>query len=154
MSEASRSPWPAKRLQQTRGRRIGDAIVRWIVGWNVVPRTAILTTVGRRSGKTRRNPVTWVRRDDRLYLVAPYGPVGWVHNARAAGRVTLSGKGVSGEYAVREVSPEEAGPVLKDYIAFASATRSYFSAKPDAPVEAFVAEAHTHPVFELTPLSG
>lgn len=32
----------------------------------------------------------------------------------------------------------------------ARATRPYFDATPDAPVEHFVAEADRHPVFELT----
>lgn len=54
------------------------------------------------------------------------------------------------DYTVREVSAEEAGPVLKEYIKVARPTRRYFHATPDAPVEQFVAEADRHPVFELT----
>jgi hypothetical protein len=61
----------------------------------------------------------------------------------------LSDQGVL-ECTVREVSPEEAGPVLKDYIELARPTRPYFDATPQAPVERFVAEAGRHPVFELT----
>jgi hypothetical protein len=37
-----------------------------------------------------------------------------------------------------------AGPVLKDYIRIASATRRYFHAAKDSPVEDFVAEAGRH----------
>jgi len=51
---------------------------------------------------------------------------------------------------VREVSPEEAGAILKEYIKMARPTRRYFHAAPDAPVEEFIAEADRHPVFELT----
>lgn len=40
--------------------------------------------------------------------------------------------------------------MLKRYVAVASATRPYFAAHKDAPVEDFVAEAGRHPVFELT----
>jgi hypothetical protein len=45
------------------------------------------------------------------------------------------------------------GPVLKRYVAIATATRSYFQADKDAPVEDFVAEADRHPVFEFTPVT-
>jgi hypothetical protein len=94
--------------------------------------------------------VTLVESEGRRWLVAPYGPVSWVHNARAAGRVTLSRRGRRVDCTVREVSPEEAGPVLKQYIQLARPTRPYFRAGPDAPVEEFVAEADQHPVFELS----
>ena len=141
----------------TAGRRIGNVVMERLVSWNLVPGTVMLTTVGRSSGQTRRNPVTPVHRSGHLYLVAPYGPVGWVRNARAAGTVRVTGK-VDGtktdaEYAVREVSLLEAGPVLKDYWQTAAAVRSYFDVRKGAPVEAFVREAHCHPVFELTPLT-
>ena len=84
--------------------------------------------------------------------MAPYGPVPWVLNARAAGRVTVSRRRVSTMYLVTEVSGAEAGPVLKEYLRIAGATRAYFVATKDAPVADFAAEAHHHPVFELTPV--
>ena len=56
------------------------------------------------------------------------------------------------DYAVREVTAEEAGPVLTRDVAVATATRPYFAADKDAPVEAFVAEADRHPVFALLPI--
>ena len=142
----------------TTGRRIGNVLMDRLVSWNLVPRTVMLTTVGRKTGEQRRTPVTPVYRSGHLYLVAPYGPVGWVRNARAAGTVRITGK-VDGEktdaeYAVREVPSLEAGPVLKDYWQTASAVRSYFDMPKGAPVEAFVHEAHHHPVFELTLVSS
>jgi hypothetical protein len=76
-----------------------------------------------------------------------------VHNARAAGQVALRHGRARRDYAVREVRPEEGGPVLKRYVSIAGRTRAYFQAGRDSPVEEFVAEAHRHPVFELTPLS-
>ena len=150
------SQWPAKRMRMTTGRRLGNALMNRLVSWNVVPRTVMLTTVGRRTGETRRTPVSLIHRNRHLYLVAPYGPVGWVWNARAAGTLRITGS-VDGaktdtEYAVREVDAIEAGPVLKDYWETASAVRSYFDVPKGAPVEAFVREAHCHPVFELSPV--
>jgi hypothetical protein len=44
--------------------------------------------------------------------------------------------------------------VLQRYVAVATATRKYFKAGKDAPVEQFIAEADRHPVFELVPISS
>jgi len=144
----ARTPRP---FHMSRARRIGDAVIGLFVRAGVVPGTYLLTTRGRKTGLDRTVPVTVVDRDGRRWLVAPYGPVAWVHNARAAGRVTLRRRGAPVAYTVREVTPEEAGPVLKQYIAMARPTRPYFTAGPDAPVADFVAEAGRHPVFELVP---
>jgi hypothetical protein len=91
-----------------------------------------------------------VELDGRRWLVAPYGAVSWVHNARAAGKVSLTRRRDTRIYELGEVSPPKAGPVLKRYVAIAGATRRYFQADQHAPVERFVAEAEHHPVFELT----
>jgi hypothetical protein len=82
--------------------------------------------------------------------VAPYGAVSWVHNARAAGQVRLARRRDARDYAIREVNGPEAGPVLQRYLQIASATREYFQADQNDPVESFIPEAGQHPVFELT----
>ncbi|MEV4125170.1 nitroreductase family deazaflavin-dependent oxidoreductase [Nocardia sp. NPDC049707] len=120
----------------------------------LVPHSYVLTTVGHRTGLTRRNPVTVVDHDGRLWLVAPYGAVPWVHNARNAGRVTLTRRRGNRTYTIREASAQEAGPVLQRYVQIASATRRYFQADRNDPVERFVAEAEHHPVFELTSIGA
>jgi deazaflavin-dependent oxidoreductase (nitroreductase family) len=131
---------------------VGNAIVSVLALAGIGP-LHLLTTRGRRSGRPHSNPVVLVEQDGRSWLVAPYGPVSWVHNARAAGRVSLRRRRDTRDYAIREARPDEAGPVLKRYIGIASKTRACFQASTDSPVEDFVAEAHRHPVFELTPLS-
>jgi deazaflavin-dependent oxidoreductase (nitroreductase family) len=136
-------------FRYTRWRRIGDALVSLLIRLGVVPNSYILTTTGRKSGLPRSNPVTVVDLDGRRWLVAPYGPVSWVHNARAAGEVTLTRRSTTVRYAVREASAQEAGPVLKGYLKITGPPRAYFTAKPDDPPQAFAAEAHLHPVFEL-----
>jgi deazaflavin-dependent oxidoreductase (nitroreductase family) len=113
----------------------------------------LLTTRGRRSGRRRMTPVVPVEHAGKRWLVAPYGAVSWVHNARAAGRVRLRRGRDTRDYAVREVGAEEAAPVLKRYLGIATKTRACFKAGENAPVEEFVAEAEGHPVFELTALS-
>ena len=136
---------------QSRGWRTGNAIVAVLARIGIGP-IQLLTTRGRRSGRPHTTPVVPVEYGDKMWLVAPYGPVTWVHNARANGRVTLRYGRAKADYAVREVGAAEAGPVLKRYVAVATKTRPQFDAKPDSPVEDFVAEAGRHPVFELTRL--
>jgi deazaflavin-dependent oxidoreductase (nitroreductase family) len=114
----------------------------------------LLTTTGRRTGRSHTIPVVPVEHDGKRWLVAPYGPMAWVHNARESGRVTLRYGRTKRSYAIREVSAREAGPVLKRYVAVATKSRRHFRASADAPVDAFVAEADRHPVFELTPLNA
>jgi hypothetical protein len=95
-----------------------------------------------------------IQHDGRTWLVAPYGVVDWVDNARTAGRVDLRYGRVTRRYAIREASADEAGPVLRKYVTIATKTRSQFEATKDSPPGDFAAEASRHPVFELTPLRG
>jgi deazaflavin-dependent oxidoreductase (nitroreductase family) len=114
---------PARQYRPSRGRRVGDAIMSVFVRAGVVPSTYLLTTRGRRTGRPLTHPVTVVEHDGRRWLVAPYGPVSWVHNARAAGWVSVGRRGDRRAYAIREVPAAEAGPVLKRYVGVATATR-------------------------------
>jgi hypothetical protein len=75
-------------------------------------------------------------------------------DARAAGTVTLRRGRQRHAYTVREATPAEAAPVLKRYVTIATRARHRFAATIDAPVEAFIAEATEHPVFELQPPSN
>jgi len=141
-----------KEYKPGRWLRVENALMSALVRAGLVPSSYLLTTKGRKTGRMRSNPVTIVEHDGRRWLVAPYGPVSWVHNARAVGRVGLSRRLDTRHYAIREASAVEAGPVLQRYVGVATATRKYFQADMDAPVEQFVAEANQHPVFELIPI--
>jgi deazaflavin-dependent oxidoreductase (nitroreductase family) len=146
---------PVRQFRRSRARRVGDAIISVFIRAGLVPGTYLLTTRGRRTGRPRTNPATVVEHGGTQWLVAPYGAVSWVHNVRADGRLTLRRRFDTRAYTVREVtSPEEAGPVLKRYIGIAAATRPYFHATKDSPVDDFVAEARRHPVFELVPVTA
>ena len=142
---------PAHQFRKSRVRRVVDAVVGVLVRWGLVPRTFLLTTTGRKTGRPLTHPATVVEHDGRRWLVSPYGVVSWVRNVRAGSHVALHRRRERHEYTAREVSAAEAGPVLKEYVRIAGATRPYFRARPDAPVSDFVAEAELHPVFELTP---
>ncbi|MBU2662495.1 nitroreductase family deazaflavin-dependent oxidoreductase [Actinoplanes bogorensis] len=141
-----------RQFRRSRGRRIGDVVIGLFVRAGVVPGTYMLTTTGRKTGRPLTHPATVVREGTKQWLVSPYGVVSWVHNARANGRVSLTRRGKTHDYAVREMAPAETGMVLKRYVGVATATRPYFDASPDAPPEKFAAEADRHPVFELLPL--
>ena len=91
--------------------------------------------------------------DQQRWLVAPYGAVPWVLNARAAGQVRLRRGRDRRDYTIRQLPAAQAGPILQRYLRIAPATRPYFQASKDSPVAEFTAEADRHPVFELTPLS-
>jgi deazaflavin-dependent oxidoreductase (nitroreductase family) len=131
-------------------RRLLNALVRGLLRVDLGPRhTYLLTVQGRRSGTRYSTPVTLVEEGTNRWLVAPYGEVSWVRNARAAAQLTLSRGRHAETVAIIELGPEEAAPVLKQYVNEVPITRPFFDATPDSPLEAFVAEAPRHPVFRI-----
>jgi deazaflavin-dependent oxidoreductase (nitroreductase family) len=114
----------------------------------------LLTVTGRKSGLPRTTPVTLVQDGSSRWLVAPYGEVEWVKNARVAGKVTLTHGRHSETVSLAEVSPVESGPVLRAYIKKVAVTRPFFDVTPDSPAESFVAEAPRHPVFRIQPVAN
>jgi deazaflavin-dependent oxidoreductase (nitroreductase family) len=132
------------------GRRAVNRVVRLLIRLGLMPGpTYLLTVPGRRTGRPLSTPVTLVEDAGARWLVAPYGDVGWVRNARAAGQVTLSRGGRAEILAIRELSAAEAAPLLQRYVTRVPITRPFFDAKPDSPLAAFEAEAPRHPVFQL-----
>lgn len=117
-------------------------------------RTYRLSVPGRRSGRIQTTPVTLVEQGEQRWLVAPYGAVDWVLNARAAGHVELSRGGRTERVTVRELTGATSAPVLKRYLTEVPITRSYFTATATAPLEAFAAEAERHPVFAIEPIAS
>lgn len=114
--------------------------------------TSLLTVRGRKSGKPYNIPVTLVERDNQRWLVAPYGAVNWVLNARAAGQVTLTRGRRSETVALVELDAAEAAPILKQYLTdlpIARPVQPFFDATPQSPLAAFEAEAARHPVFRI-----
>lgn len=131
-------------------RRLVNAFVRVLLMLGLGPsHTYLLTVRGRTTGRPHSTPVTLVENAGSRWLVAPYGEVGWVQNARAAGQVTLTRWWRSQTVRITELPPAEAGPVLKRYATAVPITRPFFDARHDASVAAFVAEAARHPVFRI-----
>lgn len=89
---------------------------------------------------------------DTRFLVAPYGAVDWVKNARTSGQIHLSQRTLDEQFSILELSPQAAAPILKMYLQQFPITGPYFGANLDSPLRAFVEDAQTRPVFELNPI--
>jgi deazaflavin-dependent oxidoreductase (nitroreductase family) len=141
----------AKQYQVNSMVRFVNRVMMRLNKWGIAaPNSYVLTVRGRKTGKTYTAPVLLVEESDRRWLVSPYGEVSWVRNARAAGEVMLSRKGRSETLRIRAADPQESAPILKQYIQREKIVQPYFDVAPDAPLEAFAAEAPRHPVFQLT----
>ncbi|WP_394356451.1 nitroreductase/quinone reductase family protein [Spiractinospora alimapuensis] len=141
-----------KRNRAARAWRTVNAVVSGMVGFGLgPPSTHLLTTRGNQSGFLRTTPVDLVEGPQGRFLVAPYGPVGWVRNIRTDGFATLRRGGWIELITVREVEPERAAPVLRDYVSGARAlvVGRAFGLSADSPLEDFAARASKHPVFEI-----
>jgi deazaflavin-dependent oxidoreductase (nitroreductase family) len=113
------------------------------------PHTFLLTVRGRKSGRPYSTPVTLVENSGERWLVAPYGEVGWVRNARAAGQVTLTRRRRVETVRIQELSADDAAPVLQKYLAQVPVVRPFFDVTPKSNLRDFIAEASRHPVFRI-----
>jgi len=135
--------------------RFSNRVMGVFIRLGLMPaRMHLLTVGGRKSGKLYSNPVSLVVADDRRYLVAPYGVVGWVKNARTSGEVMLTRGPKRETLKIKELPLQEAAPIIKEYLKAEPLTRPYFTVTLESPVEAFEAEASAHPVFELLSSAG
>jgi deazaflavin-dependent oxidoreductase (nitroreductase family) len=140
----------AKTYEVTPEVRFINNLMQLLVRLGLAPKhTYLLTVKGRKSGREYSTPVNLVEEGGQRWLVAPYGEVNWVHNARAAGQVTLRRGRRSETVPITELGPADSAPVLKKYINTVSIVQPYFDARPDAPLEEFAREAPRHPVFLL-----
>jgi deazaflavin-dependent oxidoreductase (nitroreductase family) len=136
-------------------RRLLNALIRPLIRVGLAGRHQYLLSVqGRKSGKLYSTPVTLVETGGGRWLVAPYGEVGWVRNARAAGEVRLSRGRHSETAKIEELQPAEAAPVLREYLRRVPVTRPYFDVAADSPIEALEEEAVQHPVFAVRSPAG
>jgi deazaflavin-dependent oxidoreductase (nitroreductase family) len=115
----------------------------------------LLTVVGRRTGRSYTTPVVPVVTTNGRWLVSPYGEVNWVRNVRAAETLTLSRGDQLEILTATELDPEQAAPVLREYLAMKPASlfvRAYFDATSGSCNDELIRDARNHPVFELTSL--
>lgn len=140
----------ARSFQYSIDRRIVNRIIIWMLKFGIAPKIYYLLTVkGRITGNPHSVPVVLIEEGEKRWLVSPYGEVDWAKNARAAGTVRLSRRNLQEDLAIRELPLEEAAPVLKKYLEAYPLTKSYFDVEVDSPLDEFVEEARSRPVFEL-----
>ena len=109
---------------------------------------ALLTVRGRKSGLPRTTPVALIEHDGQRWLIAAFGEVDWVRNLRAAGEASLKRGRRPQHILVKELSAEEAAPILKKSLAEAPGfLLKNFDATPESPLKDFEREALNHPVF-------
>ncbi len=88
-------------------RRVTNRLTRHIAWW--APGFAIVTHVGRRSGRTYRTPVNVFRDADRYVFALTYGrDADWVHNVLDAGRCEIRTRGRTVRLERPEVFTDEA----------------------------------------------
>lgn len=140
----------AATFRDTPLRKLGNIVITPLARLGLAGKRAhILTTAGRKTGRRYSTPVMLVFLDGERWLVAPYGEREWVKNARAAGSVELTRARNTERVRVEEVDPQTAAPVLREYLRKTPVTKPFFTAKRNAPLADFAAEAHRHPVFRL-----
>ncbi len=145
----------ARKFRMDLTRKIVDRLMIWLIRRDRGPQYYYLLTVpGRRTGRLYTKPVALIKKEENQWLVAPYGSVDWVKNARAAGEVTISRGNKRATLAIHELPPEESAPILKEYLQKYPITAPYFNAKPDSPLKVFESEAKTRPVFLLHAREG
>jgi deazaflavin-dependent oxidoreductase (nitroreductase family) len=109
---------------------------------------ALLTVRGRKSGLPRTTPISLIEHDGQRWLIAAFGEVDWVRNLRAAGEASLKRGRRPQHILVKELSAEEAAPLLKKTLAEAPGfLLKNFDVTPESPLKDFEHEALNHPVF-------
>lgn len=142
----------ARTFRGGRLKRLSNLPVRALLSLGIAPPSyRLLTVPGRRSGAPHSTPVQVIAVGGHRWLVAPYGEVAWVRNARAARAVTLSTGRKRERVGVTEVGPAEGAPVLRRYLEKVRVARPYFDVTVRSPAEDFAAEAPRHPVFRIQP---
>jgi deazaflavin-dependent oxidoreductase (nitroreductase family) len=140
----------ADTFSHTQRRRILNALIAPPARLGLAGRrTHVLTTRGRKTGRPHSTPVQLVIDREQRWLVAPYGERDWVKNARAEGEVELTRALRTTRYRIEELGPDEAAPVLREYLRSTPIVKRFFDVTRDSPIEAFAAEAPRHPVFRL-----
>ena len=122
----------------------------------------LLTVRGRKTGTPRTVPVDLYEYAGQRFLIATHGEGNWVYNLRAAGEGSLSLGRSHQTFTALELSPEDAGPVIKEVLGSllvsqgirGTALRWHFGVTADSSLNDFMNAARSHPVFQLSSLEA
>jgi len=112
-------------------------------------RAQILTTTGRQSGESRSVPISPIDVDGVEYLVAPYGTVSWVQNARANPEVTLTKGRTARRVLLTEVTGNATAPVVDAYYRRESFSRKFMDVPASPTLDDFAEHSEQFPVFRV-----
>jgi deazaflavin-dependent oxidoreductase (nitroreductase family) len=128
--------------------RTVNGLTSWMAkrGWG---RTEVLTTKGCKSGQERQVPVSPIEVEGIEYLVAPYGEVAWVRNARAESNVVLRRGSTDRQVRLAEVSGDAAAEAVAAYYARETFPRPYMDVPENPTIADFTAKAGEFPVFRV-----
>jgi deazaflavin-dependent oxidoreductase (nitroreductase family) len=155
-----------EKRKNSRGERVMNRVWYRIVATGLVPRrwpgapilgSTTLEVRGRKSGVTRRMPVTWVEVGGQRYLVAMMGEESdWVHNARATGGHVVLKRGRRREAVLEELPVEERAPIIQAWYkrTGSSTPRRYIGLEPGADLVEFERISPRWPVFRITPAAA
>lgn len=125
-----------------------NRLMSWMArrGWG---HGEVLATTGRTSGQTRQVPVSPITVDGAEYLVAPYGEVAWVRNARDDPNATLRSGSKTRPVRLIEATGDEAAAAVLAYYAREKFPRPYMDV-PENPTKAdFAGREADFPVFKV-----
>jgi deazaflavin-dependent oxidoreductase (nitroreductase family) len=147
----------AKTYQITPFVKTSNAIVTVLLRAGLKMGPMILLTVpGRKSGEPRTTPVALIEQDGKRLLIGSFGDVNWVRNLRAAGHGILTRGRRKEAISVRELSPQEAAPILKRTLNMeggANFAKPYYDVTSESSLEEIEREAPRHPVFLIQPVA-
>lgn len=117
----------------------------------------LLTVRGRKTGKPRSIPVDLHEHHGHRFLLATHGEGNWVRNLRVVGEGVLSLGRHRQTFTAVELTPEGAGPVIKEILGPLLASggirgnvlRQHLGVHADSSLQEFITVARTHPVFEV-----
>jgi deazaflavin-dependent oxidoreductase (nitroreductase family) len=107
----------------------------------------LLTVRGRKSGQPRTVAVAIMERYGKRYVGSPYGIVDWVRNLRVAGDAILTRGRRSETIKAKELSPQEAAPMLQEESKSGNPFIRFYGVTADSSLEEFERAAISHPVF-------
>lgn len=116
----------------------------------------LLTVRGRTSGQPRTFPVALLKTGARRFVQSPFGEVNWTRNLRAAGAAVLTMSGRQERVVARELTAEQAAPIMREAFAPYLASRfgaaflgRFYDLDRESSLADYEREAGAHPVFEL-----
>lgn len=130
-----------------------NRLMNWWSGLGLPPKfQAALEVQGRKSGRTRSNPVVIATVEDKSYLVSMLGPESdWVKNVEAAHGNAVIRRGRRRRVQLVAVPPEQRAPILREYVRIAISGREHFPLAVGAPLSDFETIAGSYPVYRIDP---